>query len=91
MILLQIYVKFREVEPGMYRIKVDCRGIIFIRIQCSLVTKFFSRSWGRNFVGSVIEIILINIKQMFVYAFVWDVNSRARNTHESHEHWSPNE
>lgn len=40
-ILLQIYVKFREVEPGMYRIKVECRGIIFIRIQCSLVTKCF--------------------------------------------------
>lgn len=43
--LLQIYVKFREVEPGMYRIKVKCRGIIFIRIQCSWVSKMFPDRW----------------------------------------------
>lgn len=38
----------------------------------------FPGYWGRNFVGSVIGIILIYMKQMIVYTFVGML---------SHEHW----
>lgn len=33
-------------------------------------TSLFPCSWGYNFVGNVIGIILIDIKQMVVYMFV---------------------
>lgn len=51
----------------------------------------FPGSWGLNFVGSVMKIILINIKYMIVYTctFGGDVNSWAMVTHKNHEHWSP--
>lgn len=41
-----------------------CWGSMFVKSQS------FSGSWGRNFVGNAIGMILIDIKQMAVYRFV---------------------
>lgn len=38
----------------------------------------FLGSWGRNFVGSVIRIILINIEQMIVYRWL-ELPTKAKN------------
>lgn len=49
-------------------------GIIFI---CRYSQNFLG-SWGRNFVGSVIRIILINITQMIVYRWL-ELPTKAKN------------
>lgn len=47
-------------------------GIIFICGGSMFVdSQIFSGSWGRNIIGSVIGIILINIKKMLVYVCWW--------------------
>lgn len=48
----------------------------------------FPGSLGDNFVGGIIGIPLINIKQRIVYTFMASYICEQRLTSESHEHWS---
>lgn len=53
-------------------------------------TSLFPCSWGYNFVGNVIGIILIDIKQMVVYMgykFVDKGHKQTQQTLAPHEQW----
>lgn len=69
---------FKFCFHNYYTFKIRCCIISFIRGgQCS---------WGHNFVGCIIWIILIIIKWLCIGSWGWKFVYKV--THESHVHWS---